>query len=74
MSVNRNTYGEAGLRHHASIQTEALPMSHLFTKLSLRRPEPEAFLDKPPFPLAGAALGMIAVVNVASAVATLLSV
>jgi hypothetical protein len=47
-------------------------MSHLIAKVSFRRTERE-FLDRPALPLAGAALGMIAIVNVASVIATLLA-
>ena len=40
--------------------------------ISLRRC-PDEFLEHPPFPLAGALLGLIAVVNVASTTMMLLS-
>jgi len=49
-------------------------MSRLIRKVSHRQAESDGFLDRPPFPLAGAALGMIAVVNVASVTAMLLSI
>jgi len=49
-------------------------MSRLISKVSHRQPQPDCILDKPPFPLAGAALGMIAVVNVASVTAMLLAI
>ena len=42
-------------------------------KFSYRDVEPDAFLVNPPFPLVGATLGLIAVVNVTSAMVTLLS-
>ena len=35
--------------------------------------EADTYLDRPPFPLAGAALALIAVMNVASAMAVLLT-
>jgi hypothetical protein len=56
-----------------SSKQEATPMSRLISKVS-RNTEADCFLDNPPFPLAGAALGLIAVVNVASVTATLLSI
>jgi hypothetical protein len=46
----------------------------LLVSRSRRYGQSDALLDNPPFPWAGAALGMIAVVNVASLVAMLLSV
>jgi len=49
-------------------------MSRLISKFSHQPTEPDWFLDNPPFPLAGAAIGLIAVVNVASVTAMLLSI
>jgi hypothetical protein len=49
--------------------TEATQMSRFISK---RAPH-EEILDNPPFPLAGAVLGLLAVVNVASTMATLLA-
>jgi hypothetical protein len=47
-------------------------MSRLISKV--RGAERDCFLDRPPFPLAGAALGLIAIVNVASVTAMLLTI
>jgi len=49
-------------------------MSRLISKGSHHDSEADWFPDNPPFPFAGAALGLIAVVNVASAMAMLLSI
>jgi hypothetical protein len=48
-------------------------MSRLASMVSHRRSQPDVFLDNPPFPLVGAALGLIVVVNVASTIAMLVS-
>ena len=48
-------------------------MSRLISKASHPDADHGPFTDNPPFPLAGAFLGLIAVVNVASATAMLLS-
>ena len=47
---------------------EATPMF-----LISKRPTHDDFLDNPPFPLAGAAAGLIAVLNVTSTVMMLIS-
>jgi len=49
-------------------------MSDFISKVSRHRAGPDRFLDNRPFPLIGAAVGLIAVVNVVSAAAMLLSV
>jgi hypothetical protein len=54
--------------------SEATPMSRLISKGSHHDAEADFFLDNPPFPLAGAAVGLIAVLNVASVTAMLLSI
>jgi hypothetical protein len=47
----------------------------LLVSRSHRYSEPDdSFLDNPPFPLAGAAVGLVALVNVASTLVMLLSV
>ena len=46
-------------------------MSGLIRSRSRRNSEPDTFLDNPPFPLAGAAFGLIAITNVASALTML---
>ncbi len=48
-------------------------MPLLIRKRSRNYFEPDDFYENPRFPLAGAALGLIAVVNVASAMAMLVS-
>ena len=49
-------------------------MSRLISKVSHRHNEADCLLGNPPFPLAGAVLGLVAVVNVASVTAMLLSI
>jgi hypothetical protein len=48
-------------------------MSRFISKVSRRNSEVDGFIDNPPFPLAGAALGLLAIVNVVSVVTTLMS-
>ena len=68
--LDRGTIPDA---HTEQQRTGGCAMSYI-SKVLHRRTHADAYLDHPPFPLAGAALGLIAVVNVASTMAVLLTI